>query len=285
MPAEVLRSFADLATVPQEVATWVNGLLGLGRRGSVGVDHPGLIRLSRWINSHVASKAGAKLLWSQLLERARRWLPEYFVGVDLDPDHLHAHRHVGLVDYEVNSRTFEPDPREREAIDCLDNHCPDERARGLLLLAEIADPDLFDWCAMLLDDESTAVQIMALQTILRCDEGTPEMLKPFVVSEDRRIRGAAISALVKHEQADAPHWIERGLKDPEACVRVSAARFLDRLDTRRDRRILELALHDPNPDVVRRAQKVMLPRRRRKNSTPLVNTKWLERWIRHKHSE
>ena len=71
---EMMRSvsLADLATVPEEVAAWVNGLLGLAPEESVRPKHPGVIRLSRWINARLASGGEGKLMSWELLERARR---------------------------------------------------------------------------------------------------------------------------------------------------------------------------------------------------------------------
>ena len=266
VPAEMLQSYplADMATVPREVAAWVNHLLNLEPDESIEPDHPGLVRLSRWINSCLVSEPESKLLCSELLERARRWLPEYFVRADLDERALRAHRHVGLIDYEVDTRVLEPDPREAEAFACLDALEPDQRVRGLSLLAEIHDPDLFDWCAIFVADEAVDVRVAALRTMLRCRDGAPEIIQPFAASEDRRVRAAAIAAMGKHAGDDAARWIERGLKDPEPCVRCEAARFIDRLDPRRDRSILDLARHDPNPDVADRARRLMPAKPRRK---------------------
>ena len=48
VPVGMLRSdVADLGTVPQEVAAWVNSLLGLEPRESVRPDHPDLVRRVR----------------------------------------------------------------------------------------------------------------------------------------------------------------------------------------------------------------------------------------------
>jgi HEAT repeat protein len=88
------------------------------------------------------------------------------------------------------------------------------------------------------------------------------VIEPSVASQDRRVRAAAIAALAKHAGADAPRWIERGLGDPEPCVRTEAVRFLGRLDPRHHRAVFELARHDPNPDIAARARKLLLRKRR-----------------------
>ena len=257
VPAAMLRrdAIADVATAP-EVAAWISDLLRLKPWESVRPTHPGLVRLSRWINARAASVPEPSLLSSELLERAKRWLPEYFTGAHVPVKTLLAHRRVGLIKYEVDARASEPDPREAEALDCLDDPRPDQRVRGLWLLAEVRDPDLFDWCAMFVDDEDATVRLAALRTMLRCEGGTPEGVEPLAGSEDRRVRAAAIAVLAEHAR-DWPRWIERGLRDAEACVRVEAARFLGKLDPRRHRPLFDLALHDPNPDVASRARKLL----------------------------
>ena len=70
------------------------------------------------------------------------------------------------------------------------------------------------------------------------------------------MRAAAIAALVTHSDDDAGRWLKRGLKDPSPCVRVEAARLLDRFDPKEHRDIFELALYDGHPDVARQAQKL-----------------------------
>jgi len=86
---------------------------------------------------------------------------------------------------------------------------------------------------------------------------TPKAPGPWLARE-KRIRAAAIAALAKHAQtdADAGAWFERGLKDPEPSVRLEVTRVLGRLDPQRHRRIFELALYDPNPQIARQATKL-----------------------------
>ena len=138
---------------------------------------------------------------------------------------------------------------------CLDDAHAAARVRGLELLAELRDPDLFDWCAMFLDDPAVSVRIAALRVIAESGDGTAEIVEPLVHSENRRIRAAALAALIAHAADDeAPHWIERGLKDPCACVRVAAARSLRHLPLADHRELFALARHDPNPDVAHAAE-------------------------------
>lgn len=231
----------------------MNHLLRLKPYKGVGRRHD---RLSRWVTHRLASQPRAKIHPSELVQLARQWLPEFFKGVEVDPERLHAHRRVKTMDVEVETALIEADEREDEALDGLLASNPKRRIRGLKLLVEIEEPDLFDWCVMFLDDESTDVRVAALHTMLRCDEGDPEALVPLADSEDKRIRGAVIAALAKHSGENAPHWFEWGLKDPSAHVRLETAALLSRLDPVEHRAIFELALYDPNPEITGLAQKL-----------------------------
>ena len=66
------------------------------------------------------------------------------------------------------------------------------------LLAQLEHEDLYEWCTLLLSDESVEVRTAALQTIVHCNDGDTELLLPFVESQNKRIRAAAIAALAKH---------------------------------------------------------------------------------------
>jgi HEAT repeat protein len=115
---------------------------------------------------------------------------------------------------------------------------------------------LFDWCLMFMDDEAVPVRLAALRGIRECPEADVSVVEPMAESGDKRVRAAAIAALAVHAGRDAPRWFERGLKDPEACVRRETAGALRGLDPARHRRLFELALCDPNPDVARVARKL-----------------------------
>jgi len=258
VPVSVLRSRpgVDVPTTPEDLAKWVNGILGLKPYKGVGRRHPGIQRLSRWVNNRLRSARSTRVKPTALLEMAQRWLPEFFENVEIDPESLHVRPRVGAIDVKVDEAAVEPDPRQDEAIDCLTDARPKRRVRGLSLLADMGDPDLFDWCVMFLGDEAVTVRLAALRAMLQCDDGHPQVIEPLSKSQNKRIRAAAIAALARHAGEDAPRWFKRGLKDPSPCVRLAAARLLDQLDPTEHRRIFELALYDPNPDVARAARKI-----------------------------
>ena len=256
VPISVLRSFPGHQTPASahDLALWVSRILGLKPYRGPGQRHPGIVRLSRWVANRHASQPGSTISPGELLHMARQWLPEFFDGVQVDLERLKAHREFTTIEVKVEAPLAEAEPREEEALDCLDDAKPGKRVRGLSLLAELEDPDLFDWCVMFLEDEAPSVRVAALQTMARCEDGDPDVIEPFSDSPNKRIRGAAIAALARHSGADSPRWFERGLKDPSPCVRRRTAALLSRLDPAGHRKIFELALHDPNPDVARTAR-------------------------------
>ncbi|MBI1922641.1 HEAT repeat domain-containing protein [Candidatus Poribacteria bacterium] len=249
VPASVLRSYpaSDLSSSPEQLAAWLNNLLGLKSYTGVHPRHKGVTQLFRWLVDCQTAKPDS-VTHRQLLGMARRWLPEFFNDVDIHPKTLRVHRKDQPVPLEPAPPEV-VDPREEEAFDCLAASTPKRRIRGLKLLAELGDADLFDWCAMFLNDESADVIVAALETTLRCDDGDLEVILPFAESEDKRLRAVAIAALTKHSGEDASHWFERGLKDPEACVRLQTAALLQQLDPTEHREVFELARYDPNPQV------------------------------------
>ncbi len=257
VPVSVLRSFPGQETpaLPGELASWVNRLLGLKPYKGVGRRHPGIERLSQWVSKRLAAQPAGTIKPTELLQMARQWLPEHFEGVEVDLKRLKAWRRFTTIALKAEPPLALDDTWEEEALDCLNDPRPKRRVRGLSMLAEVDEPDLFDWCVMFLDDEAKSVRLAALQTMLRCREGHADAIEPLAGSKDKRIRAAAIAALARHSGSDAQPWFERGLKDPEACVRVQAASLLRQLDPARHRAVFELALYDPNPDVARAARK------------------------------
>ena len=258
VPVTVLRSHldVDIPTTPAEIAAWVNRLLGFKPHRGVSRRHPGIERLARWVSNRLTSQPRAKITPGELLHMAKQWLPDFFVGAEIDPDRLTVRRKAPTIQVELAPPAPPvPDPSD-EAIELLEDPGPRRRVRGLEILAKLEDPDLFDWCVMYMDDESVNVRVAALRAMLRCEDGQPEVLAPLAESEDKRIRAAALAALAKHAGDDAPGWFERGLKDPSPCVRLETARLLAELDPAEHRALFELALCDPNPKIAARARKL-----------------------------
>ena len=259
VPVTALRSHpaVDSPTTPKDLATWLNLLLGLKHYKGVSQTHPGIQRLSRWVVNRLRSQVNKPIKPAELVHMARQWLPEYFDGVEVDLERLKAYRKVKQIELAVDTDLPPVDPLEAEALECLESDKPARRARGLKLLARLGDPDLFDWCAMYLADEPVDVRVAALRAMLHCEPDDAEIIVPLTECEDKRIRAAAIAALAKHGGARAAGWYERGLKDPEPCVRVETARVLKYLDPKEHRKIFDLARHDPNPEISGQAKKLI----------------------------
>lgn len=277
IPATVLRSHPgqEVPTAPAELAKWINSLLGLKPHKGVGKSDWGVERLSRWITNRLTTHPGAKIVPGEVIRLARQWLPEFFEGAEIDPERLKVRRRprMASIEVEVDADSLpQADRREEEALELLQDDRPARRARGLAVLAELDDADLFDWCAMYLDDDSTEVRLAALRLMLRCPEGDPETAAALADSRDRRIRAAAIAVLARHSGHDAPRWFERGLKDPSPGVRLKTAALLGQLDPRRHRAIFELALYDPNPQVVRLARKLTAGKGYPRSAWPQTDT-------------
>jgi len=203
-------------------------------------------------------KAGADIAIrpEELSQRLQQWLPNFFRGAKISPEDVRFDYLPELADFETEPLPEPVDSLEENALDALAHTKPKRRIRGLELLAQLEHEDLYEWCTLLLSDESVAVRIAALQTIVHCDDGDPEAILPFAESENKRIRAAAIAALAKHSAEDASRWFERGLKDHEPCVRLETSSLLPTLDAIEHREIFELALYDPNPAIKHLAEKL-----------------------------
>ena len=259
VPVSVLLSYpstVDVPASPEEMARWVNDLLGLKPYKGPGPKHPGIQRLSKWVINRLQSRPDSRFRQAELLEMARQWLPGFFQDVVIDPERLRAYRRHEEIEVRAEEPQTPSDPREEQALECLEDDRPARRVRGLRLLAKIKDPDLSDWCLMFLDDESDRVRVAALRAMRQCDDGDAETLAPLAEAHSKRVRAAALAALAKFGGADAPAWFDRGLRDPEPAVRLETASVLDSLDPTEHRAIFELALNDPNPQVAETARKL-----------------------------
>jgi HEAT repeat protein len=130
------------------------------------------------------------------------------------------------------------------------------RVRGLRRLQRAGASDLVDWCALMLGDENHIVRRTALELIGGSEEGDPHLLMPYGQCSHKGLRAAAVAGLTRLGGEDAPEWCMRGLRDPDDAVRFATARELPRFDPRQHRRLFELALYDPNPQVAEIARKL-----------------------------
>ena len=250
VPPTVILNSSEL------IARWVSQILQGESYESISPNHPGINRLARWVENRMKAGTDRAIRPKELSQRLQQWLPDFFRRVKITPKDLRFDYSPELVEIETEPLIEPVDLREENALDALAHAKPKRRIRGLELLAQLEHEDLYEWCTLLLLDESEEVRIAALQTIVHCDNGDPDVILPFAESENKRIRAAAIAALAKHSVEDAPLWFERGLKDREACVRLETATLLSTLDAIEYRRIFELALYDPNPSIKHLAEKL-----------------------------
>ena len=257
LPVTVLRHAPGVWNPPSsepELAAWLNDVLGLKAYRGVNRNDPGLIRLARWIRNRRASQPRSRLRDSEILERAAGWLPQWFRGVSIDSATLRVHRHAVeltvLPDLERTEGTTELADGAEEA---LASGSPRRRLRGLRRLSRAGDPDLVDSCALLLGDEDQMVRRKALELIGRSDEGDPYLLLPFAQCSHKGLRGAAVAGLARVGGEQAAEWCSRGLRDTDDAVRLAVARELLRYDPQRHRRLFELALYDPHPQIAEAA--------------------------------
>ena len=237
------------------IATWINHILGL-KAGWDGVtlENPGIHKLSRWMEKSIFP-SGRNIRIGEFLHKAIECLPQFSVVLESILEKLRAYRHKNI-HFEAEPSGKVHNAREEEALDCLISKKPKRRIRGIKMLAELEDIDLFDWCAMLLSDGSTEVRIAALRTMLHCDKVDIQVILPITESENKRIRAAATAILAKHSGENAPYWFEKGLEDESACVRLETAALLSELAPTEHKYIFELALVDPNPRIRHIAQKL-----------------------------
>ena len=251
LPVSVMRSWPgspDWGTSPEWLARWINGLLGLKRHQGVSPAHDGVLRLSRWVLNRLQNRPNS-LGAREILFNARRWLPEYFDGVEIDPQQVSRRHSSTTVEVVVDYDGIDNTDREEEAVGLVDSDKPRQRVRGLKLLAAIEDPDLAEWAAMFVDDESVDVQIAALRLMCTCEDVDTAAIEPLADSGNKSVRACAVAALAKHGRGDRALWFRRGLTDPEPTVRLETVKYLGRFDPVEDKALYELAMHDPHPHV------------------------------------
>ena len=241
-----------------ELAAWLNDLLGLKAHRGVSRNDAGLIRLARWIRNRRTSQPHSRLRDSEIVERAAGWLPQWFQGVSVDPATLRVHRRAAELTVVADLERSESPADEftDQAEEALASGNPRRRLRALQRLSRAGDPDLADWCALLLGDEDRMVRRKALELIGRSEDGDPHLLLPFAQCSHTGIRAAAVAGLARLGGAQAADWCARGLRDTDNAVRLAAARELALYDPRRHRRLFELALYDPHPRIAELARKL-----------------------------
>ncbi len=256
--------FFELLACPVALAQWINRQLGLYSHNGVSQNHWSIVRLAHWMNNRMQSGTGNRIDRQEFFTKGKQWLPTFF---DRIPFNLGVLPIQHIQNDTIALRVLYPDPPEKsiqpsendvhyiKAIADTANQNPKRRIRGLQSLEKIGTEDLFDWCVLHLEDESVDVVCNALRIMQRCADGYIAPILAHAESENKRIRAGALAALAKHASDDAERWFERGLKDPETCVRMEVARLLPMLNRTEHQVLFDIARHDPNPAVKRSAKK------------------------------
>ncbi len=265
LSVQLLQSnFFELLACPTALAQWVNHQLGLYAHNGVSQNHWGIVRLAHWMDNRMRSGTGKHIDRQEFLAKGKQWLPAFFDKIPFSPEGLpiqHLQRDTIAVRVlyidppEEPIQPSEVDTRYLKAMTDISNENPKRRMRGLQFLEKTGTEELFDWCALHLEDESIDVVCNALRIMCRCEEGYIAPILPHAESENRRIRAGALAALAKHASDDVERWFERGLKDPAVCVRMEVAKLLPTLDRIEHQDLFDIARHDPNPVVKRLAKK------------------------------
>jgi len=264
VPASALRNAPErgLPEDATELARWINGVLGKKDHNGVSARHPGVRRLALWVDNTLCVNPNIRIGEKELLSYAMQWIPEHFEGVVVDFEHLRTWPRAVRTEQKkrcTDSFVAPPieDRRIEEAMDCLESSKSQRQVRGLKLLAEVGDADLFEWCMILIGDGDKALRLGALKVMRSCELIEPEAVAGFADAADKAIRAAALEVLVLHDEERVQDWFWRGLTDPETHVRLSTAKFLAILDPMVHREVFETALYDPHPQVVQAAEKLV----------------------------
>ncbi|MXV74976.1 hypothetical protein F4Z99_11975 [Candidatus Poribacteria bacterium] len=239
LSVQLLQSnFFELLACPAALSQWVNHQLGLYSHNGVSQNHWGIVRLAHWMDNRMRSGTGKHIDRQEFLAKGKQWLPAFFDKIPFSPEGLpiqHLQKDTIAVRVLYTDPSEEPiqpskvDTRYLKAMADISNENPKRRMRGLQFLEKTGTEELFDWCALHLEDESIDVVCNALRIMCRCDEGYMAPILPHAESKNRRIRAGALAALAKHASDDVERWFERGLKDPAVCVRMAVANFCRRL--------------------------------------------------------
>ena len=265
LPVHLLQSnLFEWLACPVALSQWINRQLGLYPHNGVSQNHWGVVRLAHWMNNRMQSGTGNRIDRQEFFARGEQWLPLFFDRIPFSPETLPIQHlqndtiEVTVLHPNTQKEPIQPVKAEAyyiKAIADISDENPKRRVRGLQSLEKIGTEDLFDWCVLHLEDESVDVVCNALRVMQRCDDGYTAPILTHAESKNKRIRASALAALAKHASDDAERWFERGLKDPEACVRMEVARLLPMLNRVEYQTLFDIARHDPNPAVKRSAKK------------------------------
>ena len=264
VPSSMLIDQRGMVVLPSHLtaeglARWVNRLLGVKPHKGVGKRHTGIRRLESWLLEQLKKDPDRKFRDSELLGLMQEWIPDVMGSFRFDPQTHKAYRIPDAgepADPEWWETVASSDEEVEERIlDALMSKRADRRAKGLRMLAETEEPDLFEWCTMFMEDASIEVRVAAADVARQCEDAETDVIETWTEDVDKRVRAAAIGFMTKHGE-DREDWFRAGLTDPETHVRVETAKHVGDLDPAVNKALFELALYDPNPKVAEVAKKM-----------------------------
>ena len=228
------RLFAPILrrrTYPRPRANWRVGSTAFSTwTTGVSPRDAGIGRLAEWIGSRLERNPREHISGREILARAREWMPDCFAGFEVDLRNVRTWRRTQRVPWDGQSDEADEaeDERVGEALDCLDAPKVQRRMRGLRLLSDMEHPDLFEWCAMMLEDPQIEVRIAACKAMRQCPEIEVEVVEHHGHSEDKRLRAAAVEVMAMRGETGSRLVLAR-LDRSENHVRLSVAKHLERI--------------------------------------------------------
>ena len=208
------------------LAGWINQITGVKSYKGVSRRDPGILRLEQWIQNRLKENPKATFTPTQLLALARQWIPDHLNKVRIDPKTLRAIR-IPVAPDESFWSDEEPaavGPDEERILDALMSERPAQRVKGLHLLAQSDELELFKWCMMFFEDESVDVRVAVPETARQCEDAESELIAPLLDHPEKRIRAAAVAFMTGHAE-DPVEWFRMGLTDPNPKVAEMASKM------------------------------------------------------------
>ena len=95
VPPTVILNSSEL------IARWVSYILQGESYESISPNHPGINRLSRWVDNRMKAGTDSAIRPKELSQKLQQWLPNFFRGVKLTPKDLRFDYFPELADFET----------------------------------------------------------------------------------------------------------------------------------------------------------------------------------------
>ena len=95
---------------PELIAQWVNQTLQRKSYEVISPRHPGIDRLSRWVENRMTSGTGITIRPEEISQKLHQWLPDFFQGVEITPEDLRFDRFPEPVEFGTEPPSEQADP-------------------------------------------------------------------------------------------------------------------------------------------------------------------------------